>query len=134
MSDASLRVYIDGMMVYGYVRVSADRQVEDGESLGAQQRTLQAYAMMQGFKIDKIFVESGVWGSKHLIERPQGAKLLKTVKVGDIVLTPKLERMFRSAPNGLDVLAQLQKAGVSLHMLDLGDDVTGTGISKSSRS
>jgi putative DNA-invertase from lambdoid prophage Rac len=117
-------------MIYGYVRVSTDRQAEEGESLGAQQRALQGYAMMQGFKIDKIFVESGVSGSKPLIERPQGANLLDTVKAGDIVLTPKLDRMFRSALNALDVLAQLQKAGVSLHMLDLGGDVTGNGISK----
>jgi len=41
--------------------------------------------MMQGFTIDKIFVESGVSGSKPLIERPQGAKLPDTVKAGDIV-------------------------------------------------
>jgi putative DNA-invertase from lambdoid prophage Rac len=52
------------------------------------------------------------------------------VEAGDIVLTPKLDRMFRSALNALDVLAQLQKAGVSLHMLDLGGDVTGKGFSK----
>jgi putative DNA-invertase from lambdoid prophage Rac len=38
--------------------------------------------------------------------------------------------MFRSALNALDVLAKLQKAGVSLHMIDLGGDVTGNGISK----
>jgi putative DNA-invertase from lambdoid prophage Rac len=117
-------------MVYGYVRVSTDRQVEEGESLGAQQRALQGYAMMQGLTIDRIFVESGVSGSKPLIERPQGAKLLEIVKAGDIVLTPKLDRMFRSALNALDVLAKLQKAGVFLHMLDLGGDVTGNGISK----
>jgi hypothetical protein len=41
------RVYRESGMVYGYVRVSTDRQVEEGESLGAQQRTLQGYAMMQ---------------------------------------------------------------------------------------
>jgi putative DNA-invertase from lambdoid prophage Rac len=104
--------------------------VEEGESLGAQQRALQGYAMMQGLTIDRIFVESGVSGSKPLIERPQGAKLLEIVKAGDIVLTPKLDRMFRWALNALDVLTKLQKAGISLHMLDLGGDVTGNGISK----
>ena len=35
--------------------------------------------------------------------------------------------MFRSA---LDVLAKLEAQGVSLHMIDLGGDVTGNGISK----
>jgi DNA invertase Pin-like site-specific DNA recombinase len=38
--------------------------------------------------------------------------------------------MFRSALNALDVLAKLKEAGVSLHMIDLGGDVTGNGISK----
>jgi DNA invertase Pin-like site-specific DNA recombinase len=38
--------------------------------------------------------------------------------------------MFRSALNALDVLGQIQKRGVSLHMIDLGGDVTGNGISK----
>jgi len=50
--------------------------------------------------------------------------------VGDVVITPKLDRMFRSALNALAVLGQLKERGVSLHMIDLGGDVTGNGISK----
>ena len=118
------------MAVYGYTRVSTGRQAEEGESLGAQQRTLEGYAMMHGLKIDHIYIERGVSGSKKLIDRPEGAKLLGGLKHGDVVLTPKLDRMFRSALDALDVLAQLQKAGISLHMIDLGGDVTGNGISK----
>src|SRR4051812_19799459 len=38
--------------------------------------------------------------------------------------------MFRSALDALDVLARLKDRGVSLHMIDLGGDVTGNGISK----
>ncbi|MCC2654373.1 MAG: hypothetical protein K0Q60_4539 [Microvirga sp.] len=29
------------MAAFGYVRVSTDRQAEEGESLGAQERTIQ---------------------------------------------------------------------------------------------
>jgi DNA invertase Pin-like site-specific DNA recombinase len=118
------------MAVYGYTRVSTGRQAEEGESLGSQQRTIEGYAMMHGLKIDHVFVERGVSGSKKLTDRPEGAKLLAGLKPGDVVLTPKLDRMFRSALDALDVLAQLQKAGISLHMIDLGGDVTGNGISK----
>jgi putative DNA-invertase from lambdoid prophage Rac len=118
------------MAVYGYTRVSTGRQAEEGESLGAQQRTIEGYAMMHGLKIDHIYIERGVSGSKKLTDRPEGAKLLGGLKPGDVVLTPKLDRMFRSALDALDVLAQLQKAGISLHMIDLGGDVTGNGISK----
>jgi DNA invertase Pin-like site-specific DNA recombinase len=56
--------------------------------------------------------------------------LLAILKPGDVVITPKLDRLFRSALNALDVLAQLKERGVSLHMIDLGGDVTGNGISK----
>lgn len=118
------------MAVYGYVRVSTDRQADDGESLGTQQRIIEGYAMMNGLVLGGVFVERGVSGSKPLAERPEGARLLAVLKADDVVITPKLDRMFRSALDALDVLAQLKERGVSLHMIDLGGDVTGNGISK----
>jgi len=118
------------MAVYGYTRVSTDRQAEEGESLGAQQRVIEGYAMMRGLQIDEMFVERGVSGSKPLGERPEGGRLLAVLNAGDVVITPKLDRMFRSALDALDVLGQIQKRGVVLHMVDLGGDVTGNGISK----
>ena len=118
------------MAVYGYVRVSTDRQADEGESLGTQQRIIDGYAMIQGLTIDKVFVERGVSGSRPLAERPEGGRLLMTVKAGDIIITPKLDRMFRSALDALRVLAQIKDRGVSLHMIDLGGDTTGNGISK----
>ena len=118
------------MAVYGYVRVSTDRQADEGESLGTQQRVVEGYAMMNGLTLDSIFVERGVSGSKPLGQRSQGERLLSTLQGGDVVITAKLDRMFRSALNALDILAQLKDRGVSLHMIDLGGDVTGNGISK----
>ena len=118
------------MAVYGYVRVSTDRQADDGESLGTPQRIIEGYAMMNGLTLDSIFVERGVSGSKPLGERPEGACLLAALKAEDVVITPKLDRMFRSALNALDVLGQLKERGVALHIIDLGGDVTGNGISE----
>jgi putative DNA-invertase from lambdoid prophage Rac len=60
----------------------------------------------------------------------QGKALLAALKAGDTVITAKLDRMFRSALDALAVLGQLKDRGVSLHMIDLGGDVTGNGISK----
>src|SRR5687768_7361512 len=118
------------MPVYGYTRVSTDRQADEGESLGTQQRVIGGYAMMLGLIVDEMFVERGVSGSKPLGDRPEGGRLIAILQPGDIVITPKLDRMFRSALDALDVLGQIQKRGVSLHMVDLGGDVTGNGISK----
>jgi putative DNA-invertase from lambdoid prophage Rac len=56
--------------------------------------------------------------------RPEGKTLLAILKPGDVIITPKLDRMFR-ALNALGVLEGLKQQGVSLHMIDLGGDVTG---------
>jgi DNA invertase Pin-like site-specific DNA recombinase len=129
-----LRVYlftgIFGMAIYGYCRVSTDRQADEGESLGAQQRTVEGYAMMHGMTIDRHFIERGISGSKPLAERPEGVKLLAVLKSGDTVITPKLDRLFRSAVDALNVCDRFKLDGISLHMIDLGGDVTGNGISK----
>ncbi|MCO5090875.1 recombinase family protein [Bosea sp. (in: a-proteobacteria)] len=118
------------MAVYGYVRVSTDRQAEEGESLDHQQRQISGYCLQHDMTLDRVFVERGVSGSKPISERPEGAKLLAAVKPGDVVVTPKLDRMFRSALDAMGVLVMLKGKGVSLHMLDLGGDVTSNGISK----
>ncbi len=115
---------------YGYARVSTVAQVNEGESLDVQQRVLAGYATMQGFTIDRMFVERGASGSKPLGERPEGAALLAVLQPGDVVITPKLDRMFRSALDALDVLGKLKQAGIALHMIDLGGDTTGNGVSK----
>jgi putative DNA-invertase from lambdoid prophage Rac len=118
------------MATYAYCRVSTDRQADEGESLGAQQRTVEGYALMHGMAIDRVFVERGVSGSKPLEERPEGAKLLAILKPGDTIITPKLDRMFRSATDALNVCDRLKNDGIALHMIDLGGDVTSNGISK----
>jgi putative DNA-invertase from lambdoid prophage Rac len=118
------------MTVYGYARVSTVRQASEGESLDVQDRTIAGYAMMHGLTVDRMFVERGVSGTKPLSDRPEGAALLAMLSPGDVVITAKLDRMFRSALDAMDVLAKLKERGVSLHMIDLGGDVTGNGISK----
>ena len=118
------------MATYGYSRVSTSRQADEGESLDVQQRTMAGYALMHGMTVDRMLVERGVSGSVPLVERSEGVALLAVVKAGDVVITAKLDRMFRSALDALDVLAKLKARGVALHMIDLGGDVTGNGISK----
>jgi DNA invertase Pin-like site-specific DNA recombinase len=118
------------MAVYGYVRVSTVRQAAEGESLDVQQRTIAGYALMRDMAIDQVFIERAVSGSVPLAERPQGAALLALVQPGDEIITPKLDRMFRSALDALDVLSRLRDRSVALHMVDLGGDVATNGISK----
>jgi putative DNA-invertase from lambdoid prophage Rac len=116
--------------VFGYARVSTDDQANDGSSLDTQQQQIIGYAMMKGWQITEHFVERGVSGSIPLIDRPEGKRLLTTVSKGDIIITAKLDRAFRSALDALEVLEELKERSIGLHMIDLGGDVTGNGMSK----
>ena len=118
------------MSVYGYSRVSTAAQAEDGESLETQERQILGRAMQEGWDVDHIHVERGVSGSRQLSERPQGAKLLARLEAGDVVIACKLDRMFRSATDALQMLEVFKERGVSLVLLDMGGDVTGNGIAQ----
>lgn len=118
------------MTVYGYARVSTARQADEGESLTVQERTIAGYAMMRGLDAPVMFTERGVSGSVPFRDRPEGAAMLGVLRQGDIIVTAKLDRMFRSALDALDMLATFRRTGVSLHMIDLGGDVVSDGVSK----
>ena len=117
-------------VVFGYCRVSTDEQASDGNSLTAQQRRITGYAMQHDWEVSECFVERGVSGSVPLSERPEGARLLATVNPGDVIVTPRMDRMFRSSTDALVTLDELKKQQVSLHMIDLNGDVLGNGIGK----
>ncbi len=118
------------MATYGYARVSTQRQADEGESLAVQQRQIGGYATMIGVDAPEFFVEEGVSGTKPLKERPAGKELLDRLQRGDVIICAKLDRMFRSALDALKTAEVIKEKGVSLHLIDLGGDVTGNGISK----
>jgi putative DNA-invertase from lambdoid prophage Rac len=118
------------MRVFGYSRVSTSEQADEGASLAAQQQQIAGYAMMKGWTIAEHFVERAVSGSTPLADRPEGKRLLATIGKGDVIVSAKLDRAFRSAADALAVLEELKDQGVGLHLIDLGGDVCGNGISK----
>ena len=115
--------------VYGYVRVSTLMQV-DGESLDTQSRQIQNYAGSKGWDLqhDSIFVEAGVSGSTDFQKRPQGQRLLDGLVRGDTIIFAKLDRAFRNVQNAFATLQQLKDLGINVHFIDLGGEVTGSGI------
>jgi putative DNA-invertase from lambdoid prophage Rac len=110
--------------VYGYCRVSTVRQASEGESLDVQRRQIEGYAHMHGLVLDGVVVEEGVSGSVPVSERPKGGALFAKLVKGDTVIAPKLDRLFRSALDALQVVDDLRKRGVSLCLLDLGGDIS----------
>jgi putative DNA-invertase from lambdoid prophage Rac len=118
------------MAVYGYCRVSTARQASEGESLEVQRRQIEGYALMHGLPLAGVVVEEGVSGSVPVADRPAAGPLFAGLGKGDVVIAPKLDRLFRSALDALKVVEDLKKRSVALHLLDLGGDISGNGLSK----
>jgi putative DNA-invertase from lambdoid prophage Rac len=118
------------LAVYGYARVSTDQQQRDGISLDEQQRRIEGRCLEQGWQLSEMFIEAGVSGSIPFAVRPQGGRLMRLLRSGDIVISPKLDRCFRSSLDVLQTIQELKKRGVGLWLLDLGGDVSGNGISE----
>jgi putative DNA-invertase from lambdoid prophage Rac len=116
--------------IYGYCRVSTLRQASEGESLEVQRRQIEGYALMHALAVDEILIEESVSGSVPVEERPLGARLFAKLAKGDVIIAAKLDRLFRSALDALKVVENLKARGVALHLLDLGGDISGNGMSK----
>jgi len=115
------------MATYGYARVSTRPQTE-GDSLEVQARMIRGRCAQDGQELDHLYVERGVSGARPLDDRPEGRGLIAALKPGDTVIASKLDRMFRSASDALDILERLKSQRVHLVLLDLGGDVTGAGV------
>jgi putative DNA-invertase from lambdoid prophage Rac len=119
--------------VFGYCRVSTDRQTE-GTSLEEQRRRICGAAAMLGSADPAIFSDEGVSGSIPLGSRPQGQQLLAGLRPGDTVIAAKLDRMFRDATDALSVVRSFEQGRINLVLLDLGSgSITGTSGSGASK-
>jgi hypothetical protein len=107
--------------VVGYARVSTD-----GQSLDGQLHTLKAAGAATVYR-EKI---SGVRA-----DRPQLAKLMSSLRKGDVVVVTKLDRLGRSTRELLDLIHRIDQAGASFKSLGdpLFDRQRLTGLSPLSR-
>ncbi len=83
------------MQAFGYVRVSTDRQAEQGVSLEAQEAKIRAMATVQGAELSEVIVDGGE--SAKSLNRPGVQRLLGLVdaRAIDAVIVAKLDRLTR---------------------------------------
>jgi DNA invertase Pin-like site-specific DNA recombinase len=104
-------------MIYGYVRVSTDRQ---DNSLEAQTERLEAYIKQSGEPFGRMFVDRDQSAYKIPLQRRREGKLLwDTLQVGDTVVFTKIDRCFRSLQDQVNTLAKWDEQGIGYHILDL---------------
>jgi DNA invertase Pin-like site-specific DNA recombinase len=111
-----------------YLRVSTEEQARHGVSLAAQEEKLLAYCRLSGLEPAAMIREEGVSGSKAMGTRPGGAELLKLVARKEVkhVVSLKLDRLFRDAADALNQTKAWDKAGVALHLVDMGGQTLNT--------
>jgi site-specific DNA recombinase len=100
--------------VIGYVRVSTDRQADQGVSLDAQKQKIRAMAIVQGVELLEVIVDGGE--SAKSLKRPGMVKLLAMVDAGLVqtVIIAKLDRLTRSVKDLCELLERFQRRGVAL--------------------
>lgn len=102
------------MPVYGYARVSTNRQIENS-SIESQIEAIRAR-----FPGVAVFVDDGVSGSVPLFERPAGRELNAKLCEGDTIVLAKLDRGFRSVEDFCRTLEELSVDGIDVSVLNLG--------------
>ena len=110
-----------------YIRVSTGRQELSPE---VQRERIEAYCKMAGLELVEVIVEKGVSAKIKLSKRPAGAKVAALLKSGIChVIALKLDRLFRNAADALVTVEEWNKAGINLHLVDMGGMSLDTGSS-----
>ena len=106
-------------MKYGYARVSTKGQAKDGNSLEAQEIALREAGA------EKIYFDAFTGTKSH---RPELDKLIKVMQPNDTLIVTKLDRIARSATQGIELIQTLLDNGITVHVLNMGlMDNTPTG-------
>lgn len=109
-------------IAYCYARVSTQMQVEDGMSLGAQEKQMKAAAEAAGYEA-VILREEGRSG-KNIQGRPVLRQALDDLDSGvaHALYVTRLDRLARSTRDFLSIVDRSHKNNWRLAMLDLGLD------------
>lgn len=111
-----------------YLRVSTAEQAQSGLGLAAQEERVRAYATMAGLDLVAVVRDEGVSGGNPIATRAGGAEVLRLVRTRKVehVVALKLDRLFRDAADCLTQTRAWDKAGVALHLLDMGGQAINT--------
>lgn len=108
-------------MIYGYIRVSTDKQDCANQKLG-----IEAKAAELGICIDKYIEDSGISGTKEPEERALGG-MLRRLRPGDVIICSELSRLGRKMFMIMRILEHCMKIGARLYTVkdgyELGDNI-----------
>ena len=97
-----------------YIRVSTEKQADEGFSLDAQQERLTAYCAAHEWAVCRTYVDAGVSGKTA--NRPEFQRMMDAAKNGEVsrIVAIKLDRLARNTRDFLATVDQLHAAGCDL--------------------
>lgn len=97
--------------IYGYCRVSTRKQL-DGYGLDVQEKEIK-----EKYEGAELYLEQFTGTTT---ERPMFNEVVKKLKDGDTLVVTKLDRLARNTVEGIEIVQELFKKGVSVHVLNVG--------------
>jgi site-specific DNA recombinase len=120
-----LSLSVQPKLTYGYVRVSLQRQVEEGHSIEAQSQKIKEYCVLHNLLEPVIMADHGISG-KSTDNRDAFNQMVSLVKSGDTIVSYSLSRLGRSTLDILNLVKNLKEKGVALFCLDKQIDLNTT--------
>lgn len=104
-----------------YVRVSTERQAQEGYSVSAQKENLTSFAKTNNFKVYDVYADEGISG-KSVEGRPSVKRLIKDIQDGkiDVVLIQKFDRLTRNITDTEDFIKLFQKYDIDVWSISDG--------------
>ena len=103
-----------------YIRVSTDRQADEGFSLDSQKNRLAAYCEAQEWNVctEHVYVDAGISGTST-VGRDSFNAMMNAAKLGEIkrIVAIKLDRIARNTKDFLSIAEQLQAYGCDLVLI-----------------
>lgn len=113
--------------VFGYCRVSTDRQKHDGESFATQSHAIMQYAASKNLNVIEIYTET-CSGTVDMKDRPIMTQILKMIREGQAtgIVVSKLDRFSRKMVNLINILAQFNDEKIGFYCCNPDIDTSTT--------
>lgn len=109
-----------------YIRVSTDKQANEGFSLDAQRERLEAFCVAQGWAVNAnhVYVDAGQSGKTT--DRDAFQEMMQAARSGEIarIIAIKLDRIARNVRDFLGIVEGLNKIGVDLVLIQESFDTS----------
>ena len=108
--------------ILGYVRVSTDRQADEGLGLEVQENAIRSWCSARNFELVLLHRDEGLSGSLDFGDRPGLAAALSAIESGeaDTLVVHKLDRLARSLTVQEAALAHVWRNGGEVFTVDGG--------------